>query len=89
MTHYTRNYSGLTEQEKRSRAIADLKSYLGEDKYKHLVDIASKMPPYTKLRFEIECSMFLGIEGYPVEVFYDEIWGEGAWDEAASEEEEE
>ena len=88
MTHYTRDYSGLTEQEKKSRAIADLKTYLGK-KYNYLVNTVGKMPPYAPRRFEFDCNMFLGIEGYPVGVLYDEIWGEGAWDAAWADEEEE
>ena len=84
MTHYTVDYSGLTEQEKRSQAVADLRSYLGSH-FDSIQNVASTTPPPTQHAFRVQCSLFLGVEGYPVEVLYDQIWGEGAWDEAEPE----
>ena len=84
MTHYTVDYSGLTEQEKRSQAVADLRRYFGS-RFDYIITKAGLCPPPTQHTFRAQCSLFLGIEGYPVEVLYDLVWGEGAWDEAEPE----
>ena len=83
MSHYIINYAGLSEQEAHDKAIADIKDWLGEDRYlkitegcKTAVDIDGNPSVLTWRQWRY--AMFLsGIEGYPLKVWYKEIWPNG------------
>ena len=70
MTHYNVDYSGLTGQAKQDKAIEDVKGYLGT---KQFVKVCNDplVKTLTKEQFMFQCSMFVGISGYPAEAFAD------------------
>jgi hypothetical protein len=68
--HHTIDYGHLEGQAKIDKAIADIKFYLGEEKYKELSRVWKKEAednkgpiPFTRFRNLLE--IFLGIDGYP------------------------
>lgn len=56
-------------------AVEDVKTYLG-DRYGSARAALAKMPD--PFHFRSACENLLGIEGYPVEAFFDSIFGQGA-----------
>lgn len=76
MTHYDVDYSALTPQEKFNKAIADIKDYMGEERYAKVVSLFKLHPPIALEVFHLQMS-FAGVQGYPVVAMYDEIWPYG------------
>lgn len=64
MTHYTIDYSGLSNREKDSKALQDVKDYLG-DRFPILEEILLDKEGHTLKGCEISIS-FAGIQGPPV-----------------------
>lgn len=71
MTSYTKSYKN-TENPK-WLAIKDIREYLGEDVFNKVEKELRKVKNYEN--FKIVC-MIGGIEGYPVEAWYDLLHGE-------------
>ena len=58
-------------------AVADIMEYLGQEKYDEFVRLG--MGQFKNVRqFSFFC-MLAGIDGFPVEAWYDHFHGEGAW----------
>lgn len=78
MTHYDIDYSKLSEAEKQSKAIDDIKDYMGIEKFNHVysqfVEL-HKVKPMTEetLGFYL---MLAGISGYPVKAWFNLIESE-------------
>lgn len=75
MTHYDVDYSKLDGKAKRDKAIADIKDYVGEEKFadvhKSLVEYHKVRPlSYNVLALNL---MLTGISGYPVVAWLDLI----------------
>lgn len=76
MTHYTMSYAGLTDVEKSAKALQDIKDYLGEDKFESTTEIMrNEMIPYEQ--FVMAMSVMAGIQGYPVQAWYEHVYGAG------------
>ena len=72
--HYETKYD-TDKPEAKEKAMADIKSYL-DDRYDTIVgQLTADTPVPTFESFEFSCGMFLGIEGYPVKVWYEELFG--------------
>lgn len=65
---YTINYEGLDPIAKHNKAICDIKDYLGEDRFAHLVNLFREHP-YTLEQFQLAAS-FAGIQGYPAKAWF-------------------
>ncbi len=76
MTHYDVDYSKLTPQAKYNKAIADIKDYMGEERYNKVIGLFKQMQPIPLEKFHLQMS-FAGVQGYPVVAMYDEIWPYG------------
>lgn len=75
MTHYTTDYSKIPEQEKAAKALKDIRAYLGDERFEQVEGIFRKEGPIDIRSFAFNCSMFLGIEGYPVTVWHESLYG--------------
>lgn len=86
MTHYEIDYSQFSsEEEKEAKAMADLRDWFGAKRFE-VINAGfedyknSKLDEKTILRsFNVACN-FAGVEGYPVEVWYNSIFGKGEWE---------
>lgn len=77
MARYNVNYTeqvGNDETAKRRTALSDIRSYLGPKQYKKLTAEFRKESKLSLEQFASQLGLFLGIEGYPVIVWYEEIW---------------
>lgn len=73
--HTTIDYS--KSPAKQFDAVEDIRSWLGQNRYD---DIAPEMAKLTNVNaFTMYCSL-AGIQGYPVQAWYDHFHGQGAWD---------
>ena len=80
MTHYTISYKDMPETEAHQKALADIKDWLGEDRFlkitkgcREAVDPDGNPEILTFPQWRM--AMFLsGIEGYPLKAWYKEIW---------------
>lgn len=73
---WTKNYADSPA--KAFDAVEDVKTYLG-DRYDQVRGVLSATAdPY---QFASVCENMLGIEGYPIEAFYDSIFGQGKFAE--------
>lgn len=78
MTHYTLDYSKLPANVAHEKALTDLKDYLGEEKFWTLTAEFRRLPkPLPIEQFELMVS-FAGITGFPVLVWYGELWPNAA-----------
>lgn len=73
MTHYTISYEGLDPIEKHNKAIADIKEYVGEDRFKDLTARFKEMSPSLE-QFELMVS-FAGVQGYPAKAWFNYCYG--------------
>lgn len=70
--HKDIKYEG-TDEEKRAKALKDIEQWLGEAKFKEFGDRVRRcQPPATRREFRFAL-MVGGIQGYPVEVWADEL----------------
>jgi hypothetical protein len=74
MTHYEINFSDMPEQERKDKALDELVLFWGADKYASVVNMMRKMDKIPFQAFAITMSM-TGVEGYPVKVLYESVWG--------------
>lgn len=72
MTRYTVSYEGLDDVTKHNQAIADVKEYLGEDRFSQLTELF-RQQPYTLDQFSLAVS-FAGVQGYPVKAWYNHCY---------------
>lgn len=75
-----KNYRGLSDAEAESAAIKDIKEYLGEERFNAVTvllveDCKENGEPIPLERFAQGCSLLMGIEGYPVKVWYELVFG--------------
>ncbi len=73
--HTTINYAGLTEDQKKTKAIEDIKDFRGAKWYDDMTELFRAGRKYTYEQFALAASIG-GIQGYPVKVWYDIIWPE-------------
>lgn len=71
---YEIKYEG-DEVTKRAAAIADIKSWLGEDKFNELDSLLRQLPEPMSFRKFSMMFMLSGISGYPLRVWRDDVWG--------------
>lgn len=67
---YEVDYSNLTGQAKREKALADCKYYLGEDRYRKtmiLIDQELQSGETTIEQMIAALALYLGIQGYPAQ----------------------
>lgn len=70
--HSNIHYTG-EEAEKRAKALEDLKNWFGLEKFNSFsADVKACKPPLSREQFRFAC-MIGGVEGYPVEVWADEL----------------
>ncbi|KAH0547933.1 hypothetical protein GP486_008326 [Trichoglossum hirsutum] len=78
MTHYITHYEGLSGDQKFSKAIQDIRDYVGRKKFSELTD---KFGDYTKENGPLEFEQFqlmisfVGVQGFPAKAWYKYIWG--------------
>ena len=74
MTHYVEDYSALKGLEKVNKALDDIRSFLGEEKFNRVTNELRKDPPPDWDYFRLICSVG-GITHYPVLAWYVHAWG--------------
>lgn len=79
MSHYDIDYSGLTEEQKYTKALQDCKVYLGAKIYKQLLPC---LVGHTLDSARIALS-FAGIQGYPAKAMWQEA-NDSRYDQKAS-----
>lgn len=72
MTHYDVNYSGLSPNDAHNQAIKDIIDYMGEEKYNDLTQ-QFRAFELNLDAFRMYVS-FAGIQGFPVERWYNEVY---------------
>lgn len=74
MTHYDTDYTNLQEPQKHERALKDIQDYLGERKYQELTTLFRETPvPF--VNFANQLALFLGIQFYPADAWFNQIYG--------------
>jgi hypothetical protein len=73
VTHYTKDYSNLSDEEKRTEALADIREYLGSAQFNKITRSMRSQPKPTPHLWRFIAS-FAGVQGYPAEVWYEHIW---------------
>ena len=75
MTHYTVDYSNMTPQAKHNKAIADIRDYLGDDKFEKLTLDFRALYVDRGLTVGVlgRYLMLAGVDGYPVRAWHAEI----------------
>lgn len=76
MTHYDIDYSTMSEPQKSTEALQDIINYLGVPRFQDLTQLFRREYPASPdiERFTFQCA-FAGVQGYPVLVWYEHIWG--------------
>lgn len=71
--HHEINYSALPEADKETKALNDIKEWLGVKKFNRVEkDVKACQPPLSRRQFQFMCSI-AGFEGYPVEVWANKL----------------
>jgi len=73
VTHYNVNYDGLAWDAKRAKALKDIKDWLGAKRYREATLAFRAIQPPTRHGFALQVSL-AGISGFPVNVWYEELW---------------
>jgi len=68
--HYDIDYSTLSEEEKKKKAIEDIIEYMGEERFNTLTKSLKDHPSLTLDKFSMYVHI-AGVQGYPVKVWYD------------------
>ena len=79
MTHYIRRYTGLEGDERRSRALDDVRDYLGHARFEELTGMFRRdYPdvPCPAVKFALLVSL-AGVQGYPATAWREHIWPAG------------
>ncbi len=71
----TIDYSTLQEPEKSKRALADIENYLGKDRMARDAKILKGLNPRFEA-FQGACGLFIGIEGFPVQAWFNHLFPE-------------
>jgi len=66
---YEVNYYNLNGQDKRDKAILDIKDYIGKRRFGIVGAIAMEAHTYMELSFQLS---FAGVQGYPVVALWEE-----------------
>ena len=74
MTHYNVDYAGLEPYDARMKAIADVRDYVGEERFEILATNFRQLSGISYDEFALMLS-FAGIQGFPVKVLYNEWIG--------------
>lgn len=74
MTHYDVHYSGNNTPEDKTKAIKDIKSYLGAKKFEEITEAYRKDEPQTFKSFCFQLAVFVGVQGYPARVWFEHIY---------------
>jgi hypothetical protein len=69
MSHYTIDYKGLSEDEKKEKAMNDIKFYLGSQ-FDKSNETLKQADSFDEFNF---CCEMIGITGYPVEAWFREL----------------
>lgn len=72
MTHYTTSYAGMNRKEADEKAIADMRDYLGNDRFESIVaaiDVAKQSGPIPVHSIRAQLELLAGITGYPLGAF--------------------
>lgn len=80
MSHYIVRYEDMTPQQKHDKAIADIVDYVGAARYAKLYRdmCAARDDGYMPSREAWHMMLsFAGIQGYPCDALYAEIWPYG------------
>lgn len=80
MTHYIKHYDNMTPQAKHDQAIADIVDYVGAVRFTKLVQEMTRARDdgYNPSRDAWHMMLsFAGIQGYPCDALYAEIWPYG------------
>lgn len=64
-----------TDEAGRKQAIADIKDWLGEDKFSELDGLLRQLPEPMSFRKMSMMFMLSGISGFPLQAWRDDIWG--------------
>lgn len=81
MTHYDVDYSKLQEPEKSNKALADIKDYVGEERFNKITEAlraelrGGTQEPRSWDQFKLVMS-FAGIQGFPCQPMYVWVYGE-------------
>jgi hypothetical protein len=73
--HYNVSYKNLPEDEKRVKAVLDIKEYLGTERFNKVEADFRQLGYIEPDKFEFLC-MIAGIEGYPVGAWYASLFGD-------------
>ena len=73
MTHYNINYGNRSAADKQAAALADIRSFWGDERYERVVDLFKQLAAPTRDGFALQMS-FAGVQGYPVTALYDHLW---------------
>lgn len=73
MPRQTIDYSTLPDVERQQKAITDIVNYLGQDKMDQINAAVKADKTITRRNFVIQLSLFVGIDGYPSEVWADQL----------------
>lgn len=72
MSHYTIDYSNMTEAQQEEQAMEDIVSYLGEERF-GIVELALKAAiadGCTEQQVCMSLALFVGVDGLPARVWY-------------------
>jgi hypothetical protein len=72
--HYEVNYAELSPAEKQEKAIADIKDFIGENRFHKLTEDFRTYGKINIEQFGFLCSI-TGISGYPVEAWHTHVYG--------------
>lgn len=67
---YQLDYSDLLPRQKYLKALEDIKSFMGEDRFNAITEIMRKAGETPFSEFQLAC-MFVGVQGFPVSAWYD------------------
>lgn len=79
-------YSGQDTAEDREKALEDTRDWLGAERFEKITaELKREYPNLGPGQFSLMVSI-AGVSGYPVRVWFDHIYGDGAWESRAREE---
>jgi hypothetical protein len=81
-------YSGQDTAEDRKQALEDTRDWLGDERFEKITaDLKQEYPDLGPGQFTLMVSI-AGVSGYPVLVWFEHIYGDGAWQERSARAEE-
>lgn len=69
MSHYEIDYKGMDANKKRTKALTDVKQFLGRAMYNKIMTVAMECHCYRQFSFY---AGFVGVQGYPVVAMWDQ-----------------